>query len=739
MSRKTFTILAISAVLLIAGITYAVTKLYSPAPEHETSVEANGHFIENHPLIKAVPSDAAMVFCFKDFRRTCEFLGDTTSAFRRIAADKFNFLADGSFASLRKSAAVMSVHYSKDLPPLMIIGCPANAIKPAVDSITPADTSADLRRLFSMAEAEGLSAKVDEGLILISTSETLISSSARHLREGHSILESNGFTEVATLMRGDDALLFNNAYASNILDAFIGRKHRNAAGFLKEASLWTGFSIGKHSSSEVTMHGEILYGEDPACYMNILEAGASSSSVAEALPAHTTFAASMPVQNIGKYIKAFRSYQDAKIRLDRYESELADQKRINGDNAEDWARHLDIKEVAIADINLSDKLHQFVLIKPGNKKAAASTSNRAGYPRTLFGELFTGESEDTTAIINGWLAMGNASAIREYSEKMALEGSLKDCLSDNGLGSRLPQKNSGFWFYHSLGEDPSLLESNFAPVMRDGFRDVLRGVSFAPMTLNAVRTERGISLEFSLDRTSISKSKAPEEMTEDRDTTVAVPEGPFKVHNSGTGQVNTFYQNSHLSLCLQDENGKDIWGVPFKQKICGYVQEVDYFNNGKIQYLFCAGSQLYLIDRLGRFVGGFPVELGKSVTVGPEVYDFTGAKGYTAMVLMKGNTVNYMDLHGKTVDGWKGLETRETVKSLPELLEADGTRYWVTRTSRQTLVFPFLGGEPLVKGEGKKMIRPDSPVTPDGKGGVTAKCYDGKERSFNLTKQEKTK
>ena len=169
--------------------------------------------------------------------------------------------------------------------------------------------------------------------------------------------------------------------------------------------------------------------------------------------------------------------------------------------------------------------------------------------------------------------------------------------------------------------------------------------------------------------------------------------------------------------------------MPIKSKIRGYVQEVDYYNNGKIQYLFAAGSQMYLIDRLGRFVSGFPAETGKKIAAGPAVYDFTGAKGYTAMLLHTDNTVGYYDLHGKQVPSWKGITADETIKSLPELLEGNGKRYWVVRTSAQSMVFPFSGGEPLIKGEGNKMIRPDSKIEITDKG-FSAVCYDGKERTF---------
>ena len=169
----------------------------------------------------------------------------------------------------------------------------------------------------------------------------------------------------------------------------------------------------------------------------------------------------------------------------------------------------------------------------------------------------------------------------------------------------------------------------------------------------------------------------------------------------------------------------------------GYVKEIDFYDNGKLQYLFAADSKLYLIDRLGRFVGGFPIDLGKKIAVGPEVYTFNGDKGYSAMVLHKDNTVGLYDLQGKTVASWKGITAKETIKSLPELLEGKNNKYWVVRTSNQTLVYPFYGGDPVVKGEGNKMIRPDSKITFNEKGSVTAKCYDGKERTFKLNNEKR--
>ncbi|MGN1214672.1 MAG: hypothetical protein ACI4TJ_00350 [Candidatus Cryptobacteroides sp.] len=733
MNRKTLIISVILALACMAGLIFAVSRLYSERSEAPSSSKTNTHFIEDHRLIEAVPSDAAMVFCFKDFRRACEYLGDTSAVFRKLASDKFNFITEESYASLRKSKAILSTHFSRDLPPLLIVSCPPGAIKEAADSACAADTSYDVRRFVGAATLNGLSWRIDRNLILLSTSETVIASSVRHLKEGHSVLESKGFPEVASKMCDDDALLFNNAYSANLFDNFIGKKHRKVADFVREQSDWTGWSISKHGTGGVTMRGEILYSDDPAYYMNILESTACTSTVAEAVPASAMFVASLPVKSFSRYLKAHRNYLDSKIRLEGFEAELANQKKTYGENAEEWGEKLDIKEVALLEMSSQDETHPLLLVKSGSHKARYD-SIRPGYLRCLFGEIFTAGPEDSCAVNGDWLAIGSAACVRQYSQRFSAEGSLRERLADNGLSERLPAKDCGFWGYYCMNEDPSLT-SNFSRNMAAGCKDILRGAQFVPVTLAAYKGEYGMSLSFSLDRTAVTKMKVTS-ASEVADTSIAVPEGPFKVRNCLSGEMNTLYQNSHLSICLKDENGKDLWGVPFKEKFCGFVQEVDYFNNGKIQFLFAAGNKLYLIDRLGRFVSGFPVDLGKRVALGPVVHDFTGAKGYTAMLLFRDNTVGYIDLHGRNASGWKGITSGETIKSVPELLEADGKRYWIVRTSRQAMLYPFDGGEPLIKGEGKKLILPDSQFTPDGGDTFRAKCYDGKERAFGITIKE---
>jgi hypothetical protein len=215
---------------------------------------------------------------------------------------------------------------------------------------------------------------------------------------------------------------------------------------------------------------------------------------------------------------------------------------------------------------------------------------------------------------------------------------------------------------------------------------------------------------------------------------VAVPAGPFKVMNSGTGRPNLFYQRKNGAISLKEEDGRGIWGIPFKKTICGTARNIDYHANGNLQILFGAGSALYLIDRSGRFVGGFPVDLGKEILLGPDVYDFNGDNTYTVMVLHKDKTLEMYDLKGRKPEQWKGIKApvNNTVKSLPELLSVGDAKVWVVRTSMQTLIYPFYGGEPLTSYKGDMMFLPDAEIKVRNSTTVEAECYDGIVRAVKL-------
>ena len=406
---------------------------------------------------------------------------------------------------------------------------------------------------------------------------------------------------------------------------------------------------------------------------------------------------------------------------------------------------MNVKEIATASFKVAGKMEKVNLIRTGCKDAALifkgnAVSSFKGYTpavhswayasfaASVFGELFSIKDESCFTYIDGWLISGSESAINDYIERNSLNYTLSEYLSDAGREGLLSEQPALAQIYVSLSEDRDEIRSCLHQVSIDMI-DEVTGADYSPVVLTLGRDKDEVTLNADLYNLTLKKSKAPEF---ERDTTVVVPSGPYKVKNSHTGKMNTFYQNEHNSLCLRDENGKDLWGVPFDKKICGTASNVDYYANGKLQIIFGAGSQIYIIDRLGRYVNGFPLELGKEILLGPDLYDFSGARKYNIMVLHKDKTVEMYNLKGKKPDSWKGISSSETIKSLPEQLVVGGKNFWVFRTSVQTLIYPFYGGEPITVFEGDEKIRPDSEVRKVDESSVQVSCYDGKTRTVKI-------
>lgn len=713
--------LLVAAVVLTAGIVVGISVLFSGKDEEVWEVSTE-RFLESHKLVGAVPSDAAMVFCVKNFGRLRSHLGNPV-ADQLFSGKLGRVMTEAYSGKLLRSPAVLSSHFSEVLQPLLVVESPE----------TVADSTGDLAKLLAAADSSGLFHRVEGGRILISPSETIISSSIRHYNEGHSVLETPGFAELAGKVVREDVLFLSNAYAGSIITANFSKELRKLGGFFKEQSSWTALSVGERSEKSLRMECLMQYSEEPSSFLNVLlNSGEAECRVPEILPAATISAVSLPIGDIQAYIKARRSHLDSKNKLGSYKDELSRQKKSTGLDAEEWAKSLGIKEVAIARCSFDGGLRRILLLRTEKKQPPTSEAVRdgiGGYARMLFGSLFSCESQSESATLGHWMAVCDSSTVNEYAGADFLRETLKERLSGNGFASHLPSKDCRLYAFHSLGESSGLTEATFSPAMAKSCKRLVEDSSFAPLSARASVRYGEIFLDLKADLGEIVKSKAP---LSENDTSVEVPTGPFKVRNSFTKETCTLYQNSHLSICFQDGKGKDLWGVPFKEPILGHVREVDYFHNGKIQYLFAAGSKLYLIDRLGRFVNGFPVDLGKEIALGPEALDLDGAGEPTAIVLHKDNTIGMYSLQGKPRGSWKGIACGETIKKLPEPFEALGRKYWTIRTSVQTLVYPFEGGAPLVKGSGDKMIRPESLLSINEKGQVCAKCYDGKDRAFKL-------
>ena len=731
MSRRSIILcLSLMAVLLV-GLGVAITVLYSGIETSDRTVKTSAGADGSRSCLCVVPSDAILVSSYSRMDKACNGILSAFSFPSAIAES----IADGTIESLRKSQMAVSLHYAGKLYSLYII-----------DASKSSESA--LHGLDALAQAHGMfSARVGEYVVL-SESENLIKASARHFDKNVSISNASGFSNAMASVGTEDVVLMSNLHSERLLRSLFTRKLSSRSAFIERTSDWLAFNATSSAQSPLSLEGAMLFDGDADEYMTVFDGCTPSvTELTQVLPSYTLSALSLPMKDVKSYISAYKSFVDSRQGLPGYLSRQKELGNKVGIMPEDLLSRLEIKEVASVSFIAGEGVEKVNLLRVNSKDPAlifkdAGLSTFRGYAPavqdwayssfigSVFGKQFILADESCCTYLNGWVITGSRLAVEEIIAEHSSGYNLADYMADAGQGDMLAIKPALVVGYVSLNEILKKSSEFLTKEMSELISKEIADCDFAPLVMHVYRQKKGYCMSLDLFRNTLRKTKAPS--SHKRDTVVVVPQGPFEVKNSGTGKMNTFYQNTKDAICLRDETGKDLWGVPLGKKLCGTAHNVDYYANGRLQIIFGAGSSIYLIDRLGRYVTGFPLDLGKEILLGPDVYDFSGAHKYNILVLHKDNTVQMYNLKGKKPEAWKGITSDEKIKSLPERLTVGGKDFWVVRTSAQTLIYPFYGGEALTTFEGDAMIRPDSQIKILDNTSVQAMSYDGKARTVKL-------
>ncbi|MBU1010846.1 MAG: hypothetical protein KKD74_11990 [Bacteroidetes bacterium] len=144
-------------------------------------------------------------------------------------------------------------------------------------------------------------------------------------------------------------------------------------------------------------------------------------------------------------------------------------------------------------------------------------------------------------------------------------------------------------------------------------------------------------------------------------------------HITAKSDVIVFDADNHIYLI--SPFGEILWKVRLSGPVISDVFTVDYYGNGKYQYLFNTANYLYLLDRNGNNTANYPIKLVSQATSGLTLFDYNNTGDYRLLVNCADKTVHNFTLRGKEVDGWKRPKSLEIVTRPVERLVAGGKDY----------------------------------------------------------------
>ncbi len=151
---------------------------------------------------------------------------------------------------------------------------------------------------------------------------------------------------------------------------------------------------------------------------------------------------------------------------------------------------------------------------------------------------------------------------------------------------------------------------------------------------------------------------------------------PVLVTNHSTRAKEILIQDEANKLYLVNSSGRILWNLPLEEAIRSEVFQIDYYKNGKLQYLFSTDNELHLLDREGNYVDKYPIHLRATATNGMALFDYDNNRDYRIFIACDDQKVYLYNKTGNLVKGWD-FEKTEGVVSHPVLFQRIGNKDYI--------------------------------------------------------------
>lgn len=667
--------------------------------------------------------------------------------------NRVNFLAksEADLSGLTSADALVSVHYSGKNEVSLLFCLNLSAVDASgqeilteklTDGVNVRSRNFNGAKLISLSGAE---ISFYKGYLLASTSPLLVEASVRHLNSGTSIMDNADFAKLVSASSFSSNKIFvNHQQLGKLFSGLAASKYLGYADFASKLSAWSIASAETRSSHHLYT-GEFANLKGVGNFASAVTPGKKGDISAHTIAPANTFALfSFAPDSWDNMIGSVRAYRELHKKLNLELSMSAAQ----------WIAEQNPEEISIAAIPYGGHIEWVTMIRKGKSNPVTEFisgifsgkdklirdsiirfENR-GNIGELIGSLFENNKEEYFLNRGNWTIIGSAGILEEFASGRSESFSMEDFISQTPLSGLAEFGGSPFTLSVNMTNMQDTLTSFFKKGIADDISPVLKKVNFGFIQFRMLPDEKGSGFELLLFAKNLEKLPAPPKPEDnqgpagwEQDSIVKVPSGPFELRNFINGETEYLVQLSNYRLQLADKNLKGIWAVPFQTPLRGFVEQIDYMNNGKLQMLFASGNKVYLLDRNGRFVNPYPKSVDDLIMLGPKVYKINGE--YAIMLLHMDNRLRLYDKQCRPYPAWSDISAEETIKSFPELLKLGKNHYWILRTQLKTRIYTINGIE-VTAALKQKELMPGTPVKPYSDEEVIVKTTQGKQIRLNL-------
>jgi hypothetical protein len=536
------------------------------------------------------------------------------------------------------------------------------------------------------------------GLFMISPSGILIEESIKQLEQQNNSILTSGFMQVSeSAGQNVEANIFiNYRIFPKMLSLLLKEKYKNDLREFDDFADWAELDASIREDI-ILLNGFTATDKSRNEYLDIFQDQLPQKiEIEKVLPEQTVAFLVFSIQDIQRLRKQYKSYLKSHGVLENYEAEINSVNKQYEINLEEMFYSFMDKEAGIFltdNKNYDRDQNTFFILKTLSQKQAEdnildiitkaavkdkiSSQDYIQYYQIdnetkikiyrmpvpflaakLLGRLFEGIPNQYCTFYDNYLIFGNSiQSLARYVHANLLQNNLGSDLEFNKY-SNFMSTRANIYFYMDIPRSTELIqrylndkESNQLDENKDNFKN-----------FHALAVQ--ITNEDNLFYNNIFLTYASDERNEPQTVWESRLDNPFDFKpkiliNHNTQEKEIFIQDKDYFIYLINSSGRILWKLKLESPVMSDIFQIDYYNNGKLQYLFNTKTRIHLIDRNGNNVEKYPIILRSPATNGMAVFDYENNKDYRLFIATDDREIYAYSKEGQTLKGWSHGKTEQ--------------------------------------------------------------------------------
>ena len=534
-----------------------------------------------------------------------------------------------------------------------------------------------------------------KGIVIFSRNIILVENSIRQLNSNRSLMNSDNFKSLYNAINSkEDFNVLINLSKFDVVENWASQK--DAVYWSKSFSDWIELDVSLEKD-EVFFSGIASTNDSIGHFLGVFEnQKARKITIDELLPSATSFSISYGIESFPKYYRSYTEYLRKHGKLGKFERTQKAFKIKKSDLFDSWIDD----QMTIASITSNQtrvNYNDLVLIKSNDEAMAIEALELVSDKSVIDFRSYGIRRFVKKGVLGSYLGGGFSKINLPYytviddvvifSDNLKI---VKDVISDYLDGRSL----SNYQHFKNLKSDLSSKSNillyfknpDFAETVVDIFPDLKRVISGNIKELSKYKSG---AIQFSYDGgvafTNVILKHSVEEENEvkpkwELDFDAELYSTINTLYNHKTKNKELAVQDKDNKLYLIDSKGKVLWKKQLDSKILGEITQIDLYKNKKFQMIFNTEKYLYLIDRNGNKVEGYPKKLRWNATAGVGVFDYSKIREYRLLVPMGKRMVMYSG-KGKAVKGFAPSKFSGVLNKTPQHFRVKGKDFILASTS----------------------------------------------------------